>query len=307
MLGLSARIEVATLAAKPFRVCRVVSGSAARCGTRPRPLKSRINNRGVSPCVSPSSSPARRRSLSAWPVSPTPRRPRRRSSPLLPCRRPRPARSPSRRPRSSSSTVKNNVDEQDDGDEDHDHLPEHAEDLDQGSGSVHGVRRRAASPTPASARRRRPARAPRAPLAEPVRGHPGPLSSRSSPFVGKNEVLFLLSGSADAVLHGKISGKKMTIVITPAAAAAGPGRLLGAATTSATTISKKKGKNSLITSRRLQVQEAHDRRHDQLRRQPEPAGAPLRVEARRREVLVVRTRTSELHRTAPRQRGRCRS
>jgi len=44
---------------------------------------------------------------------------------------------------------------------------------------------------------------------------PAPLNFKVVPYVGKNEVLFLLSGSADAVLHGKISGKKMTIVITP--------------------------------------------------------------------------------------------
>ena len=82
----------------------------------------------------------------------------------------------------------------------------------------------------------------------PFAAAPGPLNFTVVPLVGKNELLFKLSGSADAVLHGKISGKKMTIVITPAAAAAGAGRLLGAERPLRRAISKKKGKNSLITS-----------------------------------------------------------
>ena len=49
----------------------------------------------------------------------------------------------------------------------------------------------------------------------PFAATPGPLNFKVVPYVGKNEVLFLLSGSADAVLHGKISGKKMSIIITP--------------------------------------------------------------------------------------------
>ena len=76
---------------------------------------------------------------------------------------------------------------------------------------------------------------------------PAPLSFKVVPYVGKNEVLFLLSGSADAVLHGKISGKKMTIVITPQLQQPVPGTY-SALNDLGTTISKKKGKNSLITS-----------------------------------------------------------
>ena len=76
---------------------------------------------------------------------------------------------------------------------------------------------------------------------------PGPLEFKVVPFVGKNEVLFLLSGSADAVLHGKISGKKMSIIITPQLQQPVPG-VYSALNDLATTISKKKGKNSLITS-----------------------------------------------------------
>jgi hypothetical protein len=81
----------------------------------------------------------------------------------------------------------------------------------------------------------------------PFAATPGPLQFNVVPYVGKNELLFLLSGSADAVLHGKISGKKMTIVITPQLQQPVPG-VYSALNDLATTISKKKGKNSLITS-----------------------------------------------------------
>jgi hypothetical protein len=77
--------------------------------------------------------------------------------------------------------------------------------------------------------------------------NPGPLSFKVVPYVGKNELLFLLSGSADAVLHGKISGKKMSIIITPQLQQPVP-NTYSALNDLATTISKKKGKNSLITS-----------------------------------------------------------
>lgn len=81
----------------------------------------------------------------------------------------------------------------------------------------------------------------------PFAAAPGPLSFNVVPYVGKNEVLFLLSGSADAVLHGKISGKKMSIIITPQLQQPVPG-VFSALNDLGTTISKKKGKNSLITS-----------------------------------------------------------
>jgi hypothetical protein len=76
---------------------------------------------------------------------------------------------------------------------------------------------------------------------------PGPLNFKVVPIVGKNQILFALSGSATAVLHGKISGKKMTIVITPQLQQPVDG-VFSALNELGTTISKKKGKNSLITS-----------------------------------------------------------
>jgi hypothetical protein len=49
------------------------------------------------------------------------------------------------------------------------------------------------------------------------------------------------------VLHGKIKGKKMTIVITPQLQQPAP-NVYSALNDLSTTISKKKGKNSLISS-----------------------------------------------------------
>lgn len=81
----------------------------------------------------------------------------------------------------------------------------------------------------------------------PFAATPGPLNFKVVPIVGKNEVLFALSGSATAVLHGKIKGRKMTIVITPQLQQPVPG-VFSALNDLGTTISKKKGKNSLISS-----------------------------------------------------------
>ena len=120
----------------------------------------------------------------------------------------------------------------------------------------------------------------------PFAATPGPLEFKVVPYVGKNEVLFLLSGSADAVLHGKISGKKMSIIITPQLQQPVPG-VYSALNDLGDDDLQEEGQEQPDHVGRLQVQEAHDRRLDQLRRQPEPAGRLLRVEARRREVLVV--------------------
>lgn len=76
---------------------------------------------------------------------------------------------------------------------------------------------------------------------------PGPLSFKVVPIVGKNEILFALSGSATAVLHGKIKGKSMTIEITPQLQQPAP-NVYSALNDLGTTIYKKKGKNSLISS-----------------------------------------------------------
>lgn len=67
------------------------------------------------------------------------------------------------------------------------------------------------------------------------------------PIVGKNEILFLLSGAADAVLHGKIKGSSITIGITPDLQQPAP-QVYSALNELGATINKKKGKNSLISS-----------------------------------------------------------
>jgi len=63
-----------------------------------------------------------------------------------------------------------------------------------------------------------------------------------------NELLFLLdSPIADAVLHGKIKGKKLTISINKELQQPAPGTF-SALRDLKTTLSKKKGKNYLISS-----------------------------------------------------------
>ena len=59
--------------------------------------------------------------------------------------------------------------------------------------------------------------------------------------------MFVLSGSANAVLHGKIKGSKLTIAITPALQQPVP-NVYSALNDLSTTLSKKKGSNSLISS-----------------------------------------------------------
>jgi hypothetical protein len=76
---------------------------------------------------------------------------------------------------------------------------------------------------------------------------PAPLTFKVVPVVGKNELIFVLSGSANAVLHGKISGKKMTIAIPDFLQQPVPGTY-SALTDLSTTISLKKGKKYLIAS-----------------------------------------------------------
>jgi hypothetical protein len=84
-------------------------------------------------------------------------------------------------------------------------------------------------------------------LLNPFATTPGPLSFKVQPYVGNNELLFVLSGSADAVLHGKIKGSKMTIEITDTLQQPLPG-VYSALNNLATTIKATKGKNSLISS-----------------------------------------------------------
>jgi hypothetical protein len=84
-------------------------------------------------------------------------------------------------------------------------------------------------------------------LLNPFATAPGPLSFTVQPYVGKNELLFKLSGSANAVLHGKISGRKMTIAITPELQQPLP-NTYSALNGLSTTIKASKGKNNLLST-----------------------------------------------------------
>jgi hypothetical protein len=71
-----------------------------------------------------------------------------------------------------------------------------------------------------------------------------------TPLVGKNELLFHLKqtpGDVQAVLHGKISGKKLTISIPTFLQQPAPGTFSALADLT-TTLSKKKGKNYLLST-----------------------------------------------------------
>ena len=84
-------------------------------------------------------------------------------------------------------------------------------------------------------------------LLGPTATNPGPLSFKVQPIVGKNELLFVLSGSANAVLHGAVKGSTLTIAITPQLQQPLPG-VYSALNGLKTTISKKKGSKSLIST-----------------------------------------------------------
>ena len=84
-------------------------------------------------------------------------------------------------------------------------------------------------------------------LLNPFAASPAPLTFKVTPIIGKNELIFVLSGSANAVLHGKIKGSKLTIAITPALQQPVP-NVFSALNDLSTSLSKKKGDNSLITS-----------------------------------------------------------
>lgn len=85
-------------------------------------------------------------------------------------------------------------------------------------------------------------------LVNPFATTPAPLTFKVTPLVGKNELLFYLDSEiADAVLHGKISGKKLTIAIPEFLQQPAPGTY-SALLDLTTTLSKSKGKNALIAS-----------------------------------------------------------
>jgi len=84
-------------------------------------------------------------------------------------------------------------------------------------------------------------------LLNPHAAAPGPLSFNVLPIVGKNELIFVLSGSANAVLHGKIKGSKMTIAITPQLQQPVP-QVYSALNKLSTKLKKSKGSNNLIST-----------------------------------------------------------
>ena len=84
----------------------------------------------------------------------------------------------------------------------------------------------------------------------PQSANPTPLGFKVTPIVGKNQLLFYLAATSLSnkyVLHGKISGKSLTITITPDVQQPVPG-LYSALVDLKSTLSMKKGKNYLISS-----------------------------------------------------------
>ena len=87
----------------------------------------------------------------------------------------------------------------------------------------------------------------------PFATNPGPLKFNVQVVIAKNELLFVLSGAANAVLHGKIKGRSMTIAI-PDGSGGQPNLQMpitgaySALLDLSVSMSKKKGKNALITS-----------------------------------------------------------
>jgi hypothetical protein len=87
-------------------------------------------------------------------------------------------------------------------------------------------------------------------LLNPNSPSPAPLSFKVTPIVGKNQLLFYLEqsgGAVKAVLHGKISGKKLTIAIPDFLQQPAPGTY-SALNGLKTTLSLKKGTNYLLSS-----------------------------------------------------------
>jgi hypothetical protein len=88
-------------------------------------------------------------------------------------------------------------------------------------------------------------------VVNPHSDSPVPLKFAVTPIVGKNQLLFHLAAQGAItnkyVLHGKISGKTLTIAITPDVQQPVPG-LYSALVDLSSTLSMKKGKNYLISS-----------------------------------------------------------
>jgi hypothetical protein len=85
-------------------------------------------------------------------------------------------------------------------------------------------------------------------LVNPFAAAPAQVEFKVTPIVGKNELLFVLNSPiAKAVLHGKLSGKKLAIAITPELQQPVTGTY-SALLDLTTELSKKKGTKALITS-----------------------------------------------------------
>ena len=85
-------------------------------------------------------------------------------------------------------------------------------------------------------------------LVNPFAASPAQVEFKVTPIVGNKQILFVLNSPiAQAVLHGKISGKKLTIPITPELQQPAPGTY-SALLDLTTELSKKKGSKALISS-----------------------------------------------------------
>lgn len=85
-------------------------------------------------------------------------------------------------------------------------------------------------------------------LVNPFAASPAPLKFKVTPIVGKKELLFVLdSPIADAVLHGKISGKKLTIAIPEFLQQPAPGTYSALIDLTAE-LKKQKGSKALLVS-----------------------------------------------------------
>ena len=85
-------------------------------------------------------------------------------------------------------------------------------------------------------------------LVNPFAASPAQVEFKVTPIVGNKQILFVLNSPiAQAVLHGKISGKKLTIAITPELQQPAPGTF-SALLDLTTELSKKKGTKALISS-----------------------------------------------------------
>jgi hypothetical protein len=85
-------------------------------------------------------------------------------------------------------------------------------------------------------------------LVNPFATDPAKVTFKVTPIVGKNQILFLLDApTGPSVLHGKISGSKMTIPILPELQQPAPG-VYSALLDLSTELSDKKGKAALISA-----------------------------------------------------------